>query len=112
MPVLLRLLAPLLNVAAIVFLTKRRRMIRTLKAAGADSAARAIPLEASGLSAWWLQRLTTSGVIHHTPAGLHWLDSAAHRRYRRVRIIRVAVVLVLAAIAWAAVNWTCCGPPL
>jgi hypothetical protein len=110
MSVLLRLLAPLLNVAALVFLTKRRRMIRTLRNAGADRADRAIPLDASGLSAWWLQRLTVSGVIRQTPEGLHWLDSAAYRRYRRVRIIRVAVVLVLAAIAWAAVNWTCCGP--
>jgi hypothetical protein len=109
MPMLLRLLAPLLNVAAIVFLMTRRRMLRALQTAGAVTADRAIPLEASGLSAWWLQRLIASGVIQQTSAGLHWLDSAASRRYRRVRIIRAAVALALAIAAWAALNWTCCG---
>jgi len=101
MPALLRLLLPLLNVAALVFVARRRRLVRTMRAAGADGPERAIPLEATGLSAWWLRRLSNSGVACRTPAGLYWIDAVAYGRYRRARIIRVAVVLVLAFAGWA-----------
>src|SRR5687767_13257697 len=111
MSALLRLLAPLANVAALVFLTKRRKLTRALMQARADAADRAIPLEAAGLSAWWLNRLRTAGVIRQTPSGQYWLDSEAYGRYRRVRIVRAAIVLGLALGAWTV--WTvttCCGP--
>lgn len=107
---LLRALLPLFNVAALVLVARRRRLLRTLRAAGADAPDRAIPLGESGLSAWWLKRLTAAGVVRQTPAGLYWLDAAAYKGYRRVRIVRVAVVLALASGAWFV--WTstmCCG---
>jgi len=107
MPALLRLLAPLVNIAALVFLTKRRKLTRALKAAGANAPDSAVPLETTGLSEWWLNRLRTAGVIRHTPAGLYWLDPEAYQRYRRVRIRRVAIVLTIALGAWAA--WTLTG---
>ena len=110
MPALLRLLAPLVNVAALVFLTKRLKLTRALTRAGANAAERAIPLEADGLSAWWLNRLRTGGVIRQTPAGAYWLDAEAYGRYRRVRVVRVAIVLGLALGAWAVWTMTtCCG---
>ena len=107
---LLRPILPLLNIAALVFLMTRRRLLGALRAKAADAPERAIPLEGSGLSAWWLNRLTAEGVFRRTPAGLYWLDREAYRSYRRVRIIRVAVVLVLAAAAWVWFTRTCCAP--
>ncbi len=106
MPALLRLLV---YVAALVFVTKRRKLIRTLRRAGANDAERAIPLETTGLSAWWLHRLGRAEVIRQTPGGQYWLDPVAHRRYRNVRIVRVAVVLVLAIGAWLVWSTSCCG---
>lgn len=110
MPSLLRLLMPLLNVVALVFLTKRRRLTRALKRAGADAPERAITVGADGLSGWWLHRLISADVIQKTPAGLYWLDRAAYGRYRRVRMVRVAIVLGLAGVAWVLWTTTCCGP--
>ena len=111
MSALLRLLTPLVQVAALVFLTKRHKLIRGLRHAKATSAERAIPLETSGLGTWWLRRLGTAGVIRQTPSGQYWLDSEAYGRYRRVRIVRVAIVLGLALGAWAVWRMTtCCGP--
>ena len=104
MSALLRLLTPLLEVAALVFLTRRRKLTHTLSRAEANAADRAIPLETSGLSAWWLRRLGAAGVIKQTPAGLYWLDPVAYSSYRRVRIVRVAIVLGLAFGAWTV--WT------
>ena len=104
MPALLRLLAPLANLAALVFLTRRRKVTRALTQAGATTASQAIPLEASGLEAWWLRRLSSDGVIRTTGSGLYWLDSDAYARYRRVRIVRVTVVVAVAFAAWIA--WT------
>ena len=104
MSALLRLLTPFIEVAALVFLTKRHKLTRTLRRAGANEPDRAITLETSGLSAWWLRRLGAAGVIKQTPAGLYWLDPVAYGRYRRVRMVRVAVVLVLAFGVWAV--WT------
>lgn len=107
---LLRLLLPLFNVAALVLVARRRRLLRTLRAVQADAPDRAIALEESGLSGWWLKRLTSAGVFRQTPAGLYWLDTAAYSSYRRVRIIRVAVVLGLAFAAWLVSTMTlCCG---
>jgi hypothetical protein len=107
---LLRPLLPLVNIAALVFVMTRRRLLGALRARSADAPERAIPLERSGLSTWWLKRLTAEGVFRRTPAGLYWLDREAYRRYRRVRIIRVAVVLVLAAVAWVWFTTACCAP--
>ena len=110
MSALLRLLGPFIEVAAIVFLTKRLKLTRTLKRAGANAPDRAIPLETSGLGNWWLHRLGAAGVIKQTPGGLYWLDSVAHAEYRRVRVIRVALVLGIAFVLWVVWTRTCCGP--
>ena len=100
MPSLLRVLLPLFNVAALVLVAGRRRLLRRLRSVKADAPDRAIPLEESGLSAWWLKRLAGAGVVRQTPSGNYWLDAAAYGSYRRTRIIRVAVVLGLALIVW------------
>ena len=106
----LRALLPLFNVAALVLVARRRRLLRTLRAVNADEPDRAIRLEESGLSGWWLERLTAAGVFRQTPSGLYWLDSAAYSSYRRARIIRVAVVLGLALTVWFVWTMTvCCG---
>ena len=106
----LRALLPLFNVAGLVLVARRRRLLRTLRAVKADALERAIPLEESGLSGWWLKRLIAAGVIQTTPSGLYWLDAEAYKGYRRVRIIRVAVVLGLAFAAWLVWTMTaCCG---
>lgn len=107
---LVRALLPLFNIAALVLVMTRRRLLRALRAKDADAPDRAIPIEGSGLSAWWLKRLTAEGVFRRTPAGLYWLDREAYRRYRRVRIIRVAVILVAAAALWVMWTRTCCAP--
>ena len=107
MPALLRLLAPLANIAALVFLTKRRKLTQALKNAGAHAPDRAIALETSGLTGWWLNRLRTAAVIRETPEHRFWLDAEAYARYRRVRIVRVGIVLALALGAW--VFWTLTG---
>ncbi len=106
----LRALLPLFNVAALVLVAKRRRLLRTLRAATAETVDRAIPLTESGLSAWWLKRLTTAGVLQRTPEGLYWLDRKAYGRYRQGRLMRVAVVLILAAGLWVVWTTTCCEP--
>ena len=106
----LRALLPLFNVAALVLVAKRRRLLRAVRAVPADTPDRAIPLPESGLSAWWLKRLTAAGVFQRTPEGLYWLDRKAYGRYREVRLIRVAVVLVLAIVAWVMWTRTCCAP--
>ncbi len=108
---LLRALLPLFNIAALVLVARRRRLVRTLRAADADASDRAVALDDSGLSTWWLRRLIAVGVVRQTPTGLYWLDAEAYKGYRRVRIVRVAGVLGLAFGAW--VVWTmtaCCGP--
>jgi hypothetical protein len=97
---LLRVLLPLFNVAALVLVARRRRLLRRLRAAKADAADRAIPLEESGLSAWWLKRLTAAGVVRQTTSGQYWLDAAAYSSYRRERMIRVTVVLGVALLVW------------
>ncbi len=106
MPALIRMLV---YVAALVFVTKRRKLIRTLRRAWATDADRAIPLETTGLSTWWLHRLCHAGVIRQTPGGQYWLDPVAYGRYRRVRIVRVAVVLAVAIAAWVVWSTSCCG---
>ncbi|MEO6223134.1 MAG: hypothetical protein ABIP90_07770, partial [Vicinamibacterales bacterium] len=100
----LRALLPLFNVAGLVLVAKRRQLLRTLRAATADTVDRAIPLMESGLASWWVKRLTTAGVLQQTPEGLYWLDRKAYGRYRQVRLMRVLVVLTLAAGLWIA--WT------
>jgi hypothetical protein len=104
----LRALLPLFNVAALVLVARRRRLLRTLRAVNADAPDRAIPLEESGLSGWWLKRLTAAGVFKRTPSGLYWLDNSVYSSYRRARIIRVAVVLGLAFGAWFVWTQTLC----
>lgn len=100
MPPLLRILAPLLNVLAVVLIAQRRRMVRSLIDAGADTPGRAIPLQASGVAGWWLRRLSAAGVIQRTSDGRHWLDALALGRYRRARLLRVAIVALLLLGAW------------
>jgi hypothetical protein len=92
---LLRGLLPLFNVAALLFVAQRRRVLRTLRQADADTESRAIPVERSGLKGWWLKRLAGSGVLKHTSQGAYWIDEQEYSRYRRVRLLRAAVVLLL-----------------
>lgn len=101
MSALLRILVPMVNVLAVVLIAQRRRMVRSLIDAGANTPGRAIPLQASGVSGWWLRRLSAAGVIQRTSDGRHWLDALALGRYRRARLIRVAIVVLLLLGAWA-----------
>jgi hypothetical protein len=101
---LLRSLLPLFNVAALVLVAKRRRMLRTFRAAGADTDSRAIAMDSNGLAGWWLRRLAGGGVLKRTTGGLYWLDKQEYSRYRRVRFVRVGVVLAIGVIAMLLVN--------
>lgn len=100
---LLRALAPLLNVLAIVLITRRRRLYRTLRTADADAPERATVIDTSGLTGWLLQRFVDADVVHPTPDGRFWFDRkamAAYRRRRRIRGATVGFGLLVAVALW------------
>ena len=105
----LRVLLPLINVAGLVLVASRRRLLRIVREGGGDSADKAVPLEATGIKAWWLKRLERAGVLKRTSSGRYWLDREAYRLYRRERLVRVLVVLVIVVIIWVFYTTTCCG---
>ena len=101
---LLRSLLPLFNVAALILVATRRRLLRTLRNSGADSEGRAIAMESHGLKGWWLRRLAGDEVVKSTASGLYWLDQQEYSRYRRVRLMRAGVVLAIVVIAMLIAN--------
>lgn len=101
----LRALAPVVLFFAALTVGTDRRLVRTLRAAGALDAARAIPLSPrSPLGRWRLHRLIGRGAVHEVGARF-FLDEtafAAYRSARRRTVLTIAVpgIALVALIAW------------
>ena len=82
---------------------ERRRVVESLRAAGAVVPDRAVaPATLGDVRFHLLARLQRSGAIRTTADGLVYLDEAAWAAQSRLRRATVAVVLVAVAIAVAA----------
>lgn len=100
---LLRLVAPVVGVVAIVFRTAGLRMIRAFHSAGATSPERAItPPTGRIFGTFWLERLSGAGVVRPAEGGRYWLDPVALREFTAARRKR-ALMLLAALVAAVAV---------
>jgi len=76
----------------------RRLLTRTLRAAGATSEPRAVPLvPGSGIEQRQLARLVDLGAVRHGRKGGYWLDEERYREIRHNRIRFVIMVLMIEA---------------
>ena len=93
---ILRLVAALVMTAAWALLASERRLIRTLKRAGADRPQNAKPLVVrSPLTRLGLNRLCNAGAIVQVSDGWCYLDPDGYANYRRSRHRRAVVVLAV-----------------
>ena len=99
-----------LAAGAAMRMRSERRIVRTLREAGATSAASAARLSPGRLPMRGaLRMLVRRGAVVETPEGLHWLDEAAYRAHRELRRSRMflalfgiaALMIVLAAVTIA-----------
>jgi hypothetical protein len=85
---------PALFAAAIV--RTDRRIVRTLRAADATSAASAIPLDVRfPLRRWRLERLVRQGGVQSAGSGRYYIDESAWREYRARRQRRAMTMMAI-----------------
>jgi hypothetical protein len=102
---LLKTLAPLFSLIAVVLLATRRRVIRAFEKQRAFGPDRAVPAPSrSWPGRWWIRRLAGAGVLQATEEGRYWIDAdrlVAHeaaRRRRALLIVATVMAMALAAI--------------
>lgn len=99
---ILRLLTPLLVAVAMAVVTVRRRLVSTLRRAGATSHAHAVAPPALGpIGSWQLRHLVARGVVR-TADGRVYLDEprfADDQRARRRRALAAATVATVLGAA-------------
>jgi hypothetical protein len=89
-------------IAAAAVASRRRKILRAFREAGATSPEGAVPeatLDTHGNLLF--RRMVRSGVIVRLPDGRLYLDEAAEDRTRRMRFRILAAILVVAVIALA-----------
>jgi hypothetical protein len=93
------------SLLAAAILHADRRIFRRLRAAGAEDAARAVPLAAPhALARWRLARLVSGGAIKVAGAGeppRYYVDEAGVALYRRSRRYRALVMVGVVAALFA-----------
>jgi len=104
-----RAVAPFVAVFVALIAGTDRRLVRTLRSAGALDAARAIPLSPRDpVGRWRLRHLVSRGVVYEV-AGRCFLDEAAYaadRSARRRKALTVTIPLVVLIIVVLVVrNW-------
>jgi hypothetical protein len=103
---ILRLLALLIGAAVMALLATDRRLIRTLRSAGADRPQNAKPLTVrSPLTRLRFHRLCNAGVIVQVSDGWCYLDPDAFAQYRRGRRQRALIVLAVLLPAMGVIWW-------
>ncbi len=103
---ILQLVTLVLAAAAMALVATDRRLIRTLRDAGADRPQNAKPLTVrSPLARLRFRRLSEAGVIVQVSDGWCYLDPDAFAEYRRARRRRALVILAVMLPAIGVVWW-------
>jgi hypothetical protein len=103
-----RIIGPSIGLIAAVVLSRRRRIFRQLRTAGATGPEAAQPVDGTGLTGFWRRKLLAAGVLRPASGERYWLDVETWRAYqgrrkrRALAIVATVGTLALATVAYVA----------
>jgi hypothetical protein len=89
---------------AVALSRAERRLIESLRRAGAVNAGAARPLEPLGFPVGRLEKLLEAGVILEAAPGVYYVDETAYERYRQgkhISLLAVIAVVLLVGLLFA-----------